>query len=231
MHSISSSLLRTVAVRRAPTRAAARLSTVAMCEPAKEEESGGAPYDSLDLRVGRIVKAWRHPEAEKLFVEEVDVGEAEPRQVGARCTRRRVLRTRAPRELTAAPQICSGLVGYVPDESLQDRLVVVLCNLKARNMRGVKSFGMLLAASDEKHEKVELLSPPAGATVGERVRFGDAPQTGPDSENKVQKKKIWEGVQPELLTTATGAAAYKELPMLTSAGPVTVATLFNGHIS
>ena len=37
--------------------------------------------------------------------------------------------------------------------------MVVLCNLKARNMRGVKSFGMLLAASDEAHENVELVRP------------------------------------------------------------------------
>jgi hypothetical protein len=70
-------------------------------------------------------------------------------------------------------------VGYVPEEELQarhdpsppqraplmrsapvqGRLVVVLCNLKARNMRGVKSFGMLLAASDEAHENVELVRP------------------------------------------------------------------------
>jgi hypothetical protein len=109
--------------------------------------------------------------------------------------------------------------------------VVVLCNLKARNMRGVKSFGMLLAASDEKHENVELLSPPAGAVVGERIRFGDAPQTGPDSENKVQKKKIWEAVQPDLKTTGSGVAVYRDLPMLTSAGTVTVARLLNGSIA
>lgn len=43
------------------------------------------------------MQAWKHPEAEKLFVEEVDVGEPEPRQ------------------------ICSGLVGYVPEEELQAR--------------------------------------------------------------------------------------------------------------
>jgi hypothetical protein len=66
--------------------------------------------------------------------------------------------------------------------------------------------------------------------VGERVRFGDAAQTGPDSENKcvrgdfarraalkpccrVQKKKIWEAVQPELRTSASGAASFKDLPM------------------
>ena len=106
-----------------------------------------------------------------------------------------------------ARQICSGLVGYVQEEELQGRLVVVLCNLKARNMVGVKSFGMLMAASDKDHTTVELvccslcpcclaqttrlthfrhsqLSPPADAKIGERIRFGEAPQMGPDSENK-----------------------------------------------
>ena len=91
--------------------------------------------------------------------------------------------------------------------------------------------------------------------MGERVRFGDAPQTGPDSENKcveamqaltvvtpdarrvycapgrVQKKKIWEAVQPDLRTSAAGAASWKDLPMLTSAGPVGVKRILNGSIS
>lgn len=35
----------------------------------------------VDLRVGVIKKAWRHPEADSLYVEEVEVGEATPRQV------------------------------------------------------------------------------------------------------------------------------------------------------
>ena len=109
----------------------------------------------------------------------------------------------------------------------QGRLVVVLCNLKARNMRGVKSFGMLLAASDEAHENVELvrpgqcaalspravahaarvaqLSPPAEAKVGERVRFGDAPQTGPDSENKCGGAA--RGAAPRALTLAAACPA------------------------
>lgn len=102
----------------------------------------------LDIRVGRVLRAWRHPEAESLFVEEVDVGEAEPRT------------------------ICSGLVGYVPLEALQDARVLVLANLKPRNMRGIKSNGMLLAASDEAHEKVELLVAQEGTVPGERVWFG-----------------------------------------------------------
>ncbi|VVA36149.1 PREDICTED: pentatricopeptide repeat-containing [Prunus dulcis] len=104
--------------------------------------------DVLDIRVGRVLKAWRHEEADSLYVEEVDIGEPEPRT------------------------ICSGLVKYVPLDHLQDRNVVVLANLKPRNMRGVKSSGMLLAASDASHENVELLVPPEGSLPGQRVWFG-----------------------------------------------------------
>ncbi|KAL8479131.1 hypothetical protein ACS0TY_025624 [Phlomoides rotata] len=104
--------------------------------------------NTLDIRVGRILKAWRHEEADSLYVEEVDVGEPEPRI------------------------ICSGLVKYIPLHLLQDRNVIVLANLKPRNMRGVKSNGMLMAASDAAHENVELLVPPEGAVAGDRVWFG-----------------------------------------------------------
>lgn len=41
-------------------------------------------------------------------------------------------------------------------------------------MRGVKSYGMLMAASDASHENVELLAPPEGSLPGERVWFGSA---------------------------------------------------------
>lgn len=48
----------------------------------------------------------------------------------------------------------------------------MLCNLKPRNMRGIKSHGMLLCASNDAHDAVEPLDPPAEAPVGERVWFG-----------------------------------------------------------
>lgn len=51
--------------------------------------------------------------------------------------------------------------------------MVVLCNLKARNMRGVKSNGMLLCASNDTHDVVEPLVVPEGAVIGERVYFGE----------------------------------------------------------
>jgi tRNA-binding EMAP/Myf-like protein len=45
----------------------------------------------------------------------------------------------------------------VSEEEMQGRAVVVLCNLKARNLAGVKSNGMLLCASDAAHETVQLV--------------------------------------------------------------------------
>jgi len=54
----------------------------------------------------------------------------------------------------------------------------VLANLKPRNMRGIKSNGMLMAASDASHETVELLKPPEGSTPGERIWFGSEEEKG-----------------------------------------------------
>ena len=65
----------------------------------------------------------QHPDADSLYLEKIDVGEAEPRTV------------------------VSGLVAYVSQEALQDRLVLLLCNLKPQKMRGVESQAMLLCAS------------------------------------------------------------------------------------
>ncbi|PON50610.1 Ribosomal protein [Trema orientale] len=170
--------------------------------------------DMLDIRVGRILRAWRHEEADSLYVEEVDVGESEPRI------------------------ICSGLVKYIPLHQLQDIKVVVLANLKPRNMRGVKSFGMLLAASDASHEKVELLLPPQDSVPGERIWFGSQlqqqdqpPPPPPAAPNQIQKKKIWELVQPHLKTDDSCIATLGEYTMQTSAGVVLCTSLKNANIS
>lgn len=69
----------------------------------------------------------------------------------------------------------------------QGRSVVVLASLKPRNMRGVKSHGMLLCASNDAHDVVELLRVPEGAEPGERIWFGEADprQADAESPNKV----------------------------------------------
>eukprot|EP01018_Ginkgo_biloba_P017662 Gb_23258 [translate_table: standard] len=175
------------------------------------EASLRAAVEALDIRVGRILKAWKHPEADSLYVEEVDVGEPDPRT------------------------ICSGLVKYIPEDELQGRNVVVLANLKPRNMRGVKSNGMLMAASDAAHEHVELLTPPEGSIPGERIWFGSDKeainQSDAASPNQVQKKKIWEIVQPYLKTTDDCVAVFGKSTMRTSVGLVTCKSLKSANIS
>ena len=79
---------------------------------------------------------------------------------------------------------------------------MVLCNLKARNMRGIKSDGMLLCASNDTHEIVEPLMPPEDSKTGERVAYGDdetATQPEPETPNKVQS--LTPATQDEFLTT------------------------------
>ncbi|KAL5066439.1 hypothetical protein RYX36_028176 [Vicia faba] len=207
-------------------------------EPVPEATNNGGVRDSaglLDIRVGRILRAWKHDEAETLYVEEVDIGEPEPRI------------------------ICSGLVNYIPLQHLQvceedtyvmqllesiitngkaqmqGKKVIVLSNLKPRNMRGVKSCGMLMAASDSKHENVELLFPPEEANPGERIWFGseDEKDNQPEAAkpNQIQKKKIWELVQPHLKTDVSCTAMLGEHVMRTSVGTVACHSLQNANIS
>ena len=149
---------------------------------------------ALDIRVGKILKAWNHEEAEKLYCEEVDVGEDKPRQ------------------------IASGLRPFYNLEEMQGRTVLVLCNLKARNLVGFPSHGMVMCASNDDHTKVEFAVPPEGAKIGERVVF-EGHDGEPEAENKVAKKKMFEKLAPDLKTNSDGVIEWKGATSKTSAGP------------
>lgn len=45
------------------------------------KEADEARIDMLDMRVGTIVSVTQHPNADALYLEEIDVGEDKPRQV------------------------------------------------------------------------------------------------------------------------------------------------------
>lgn len=79
---------------------------------------------------------------------------------------------------------------------------------------------MLLCASNADHTVVEPVKPPEAAAPGERLFFGDGKQEAAASPNQVQKKKLWEAVQPHLKTDAEGTASFKGVAMMSSAGPV-----------
>lgn len=158
----------------------------------------------LDLRVGCITKAWRHPDADSLYIEEIDVGEAAPRTV------------------------VSGLVKYIPEVEMQNRRCVLVCNMKPAKMRGVTSQAMVLAASSEDGSRVELVEPPAGAPVGERVMVeGFAGE--PDAVLN-PKHKVFEQVHPDLATNGTCVACFRGVPLTTSAGVCTVKSIAKGGI-
>jgi len=165
----------------------------------------------MEFKVGRVLAVRLHPDADKLFIEEVDCGE----EGGPRT-------------------ICSGLVPYMSPEDIMGKNVVVLANLKARSMAGVQSAGMLLCASnglDGDARVVELLMAPEGAAVGERLTWGGAANEMPHGANKVAKKKIWEKVQPGLVTTDGCAASWNGTPLVSAAGAVTCTSLKGGSIS
>ncbi|KAK9062551.1 hypothetical protein SSX86_019738 [Deinandra increscens subsp. villosa] len=158
----------------------------------------------LDIRVGVIKEVQKHPDADSLYVEKIDVGEEQPRTV------------------------VSGLVKFIPLEEMQNRKVCVLCNLKPAAMRGIKSHAMVLCASTSDHTKVELVEPPEGAAIGERVTFPGFDGEPDDVLNP--KKKVWETLQVDLHSDKDLIACYKDLPFTTSAGVCKVSSISSGSI-
>ena len=149
----------------------------------------------IDLRVGHILKAENHPNADSLYVSTIACGDP-PGTENTSEYEGKVVRT-----------VCSGLNGLVPLEEMQGRKIVAVCNLKPVTMRGIKSAAMVLAASprlalgEEDNHKgpVELVNPPAGAEAGERVFF-DGWEGEPEPILN-PKKKVWDDCQVGFTTT------------------------------
>jgi len=155
------------------------------------------------MRIGLIESAKRHPDADSLYVEEVNVGEAKNRT------------------------IVSGLVKSVPLEQMQKRYAIFLLNLKPARMRGITSEGMIMCASTP--DKVEIIEPPAGVQPGDRVTCTEYP--GNPDELLNPKRKIWEQVQPDLRINGEGLATYKgTLWCVEGKGTCKVPTLTNSPI-
>lgn len=159
--------------------------------------AGEIDVSKLDIRVGVITKAWLHEEADKLYCENIDIGEEE-----------------GPRN------IASGLRAHYNLEDLEGQRVLVLANLKTRKLVGFPSHGMVLCAASEDGSKVEFIEPPADAEIGERVMV-EGFDGEPATENQVIKKKMLNAIFPDLVTDSNGVATYKGVPLSTSAGPCT----------
>ena len=163
------------------------------------------PMSKVDIRVGKVVSIEPNPEGDKLYNEEIDIGNGEIRK------------------------IASGLRGRVDINDLKDSLVVVIANLKKRNLKGWPSHGMILCTSD-KDGKVEPLRPPEGSQAGDLVMIGNLPR-----EPATDKHCPWDDVCKKLFVNDKKEATYKdekdEFVWHTEKGNIVSPTIANGTIS
>src|SRR3954451_10283606 len=101
-------------------------------------------FAKLELRVAKVLEARAHPNADKLMLLQIDVGDGQK-------------------------QIVAGIRQHYTPEQLVGRLIVVVNNLAPAMLRGETSSGMLLAATSG--EKVVLLAPDdPQCVVGAKVK-------------------------------------------------------------
>jgi methionyl-tRNA synthetase len=96
------------------------------------------------LRVGTVLEAKPAPKGDRLLVLQVDLG-----------NERR--------------QILAGIRQHVTPEQMVGRQIIVVANLAPRNMMGLTSQGMLLAATDPATNKVVVVSPSDAVAPGSKV--------------------------------------------------------------
>ena len=100
-------------------------------------------FRKVELRVGRVLAADPHPNADRLLVLKVDLG-AEQRQV-----------------------VAGIRASYPEPQALVGREVVIVANLETAKLRGVESQGMVLATQDP--GGIALLRPDRDVAVGSPV--------------------------------------------------------------
>jgi len=83
-----------------------------------------ADFAKIELRTAKVLEAKPHPNADKLLVLQVEIGDQRK-------------------------QICAGIKQHYAPEDLVGKTIIVVNNLQTAMLRGEESQGMLLAASDE----------------------------------------------------------------------------------
>lgn len=202
--------------------------TPAAAKPPCEEPSPSSLPDicKLEFKVGVVTKVWVHETADKLYCEEIDVGEAD-----------------GPR------QIASGLRSHFTLEQMLGQRLLVVTNLKPKNLVGFKSHGMVLCASSQiipendstannigttngetvvPVERVEFVEPPANAAIGQVVTFADLPPPQPMPPSQVEKKKVFAACLDGMRTTADRIAVWNGHAFMTPEGPCTTKTIAGG---
>lgn len=93
-------------------------------EEKEVEQIGIEDFTKVELKVGTILSAEKHPKADRLLVEQIDLG-------------------------NETRQIVSGIAANYKPEEVIGKKVIVVTNLKPVKLRGVESQGMILCASND----------------------------------------------------------------------------------
>ncbi len=155
--------------------------------------ASGDPFSDLDLRVAKITEVVKHANADKLFVEQIDLGSL------------------------GKTQIVSGLANDYKPEELIGKKVIVVCNLKPAKLRGEMSNGMLLAGEGKVDgiKKLCVLEAPdsqPGDTVF--LEGGEA--------SKPKKEITFEEFLKVKMNVKDGKALYNGKALITKKGAVQV---------
>eukprot|EP00980_Cylindrotheca_fusiformis_P002942 scaffold683_cov124-Cylindrotheca_fusiformis.AAC.11 len=176
-------------------------------QPPKAPPEDQPDICKLEFKVGVITKVWNHPNADKLYCEEIDIGEDSVRQ------------------------IASGLRPHFSLDEMMGQRLLVVSNLKAKNLVKFKSHGMVLCAAeplDDGTEKVEFVEPPEGAPIGEVVTFEGLPKPFPLSGAQVEKKKVFAACMTGMKSNDDCVAVWEGHAFMTTAGPCKTKTIKNG---
>jgi len=99
-------------------------------------------FAKVELRTAEVLSAEAHPNADRLLVLRIKVGEEER-------------------------QLVAGIRAHYEPEALVGKTVVIVANLQPATLRGVESQGMLLAVKDG--DRVCVLSPDGAVASGLQV--------------------------------------------------------------
>jgi len=100
-------------------------------------------WEKIDLRVAQIKKIEDIEGADKLYKLTISLG----KEIGERI-------------------ICAGIKQFYSKEELKGKKIIVFTNLAPRKIKGIESRGMLLAAVNEDHSKVVLITPEKDIEIG-----------------------------------------------------------------
>ncbi len=100
-------------------------------------------FKKLEMKIAKIKEVKDHPNADKLYVVTIDLGDK-------------------------TKQVVAGIKGSYKKEDLVGREVVVVDNMEPAVLRGIESQAMILAASDDKG--ISVIAPDRSVKIGSTVK-------------------------------------------------------------